>query len=285
MNRTLIGKKIKTQRLKLGLTQKQLTDGYMTRNMLSLIESGAALPSLESLEYISSKLNVPVAFLLSDEDEAPPLKSSVAIEDIRKLFTDGSYAMCIEALESIEEHNCETLYLLAYSYFYRGKALTENGSFTEAERLLKAALQKCRETAYDTSGIESTIPLYLAIVSNFQSPMLELDTESYEKRHLCAFEYELYKYISSDFEFDFTNAIFKLHIEAKSLIKKYRFSDAIVLLKEIEEMKSSSFNAFVYFGVYTDLENCYKQVGDFENAYRYSSKRLNLINVFGEKEY
>ena len=64
-------------------------------------------------------------------------------------------------------------------------------------------------------------------------------------------------------------------------MKKYRFSDAIVLLKEIEEMKTTSYNAFVLFGAYTDLENCYKALGDFENAYKYSSKRLNLVNVFG----
>ena len=280
MDRLKIGKRIKTLRLSLGLTQQQLTDGYMTRNMLSLIESGAALPSLESAEYLADRLNVSLAFLLSDEDETFP-KKATSVELVREHFAKGDHVSCLNALEKIADHDFETAYIFAYSAFYRGKELTENGSFKEAEPLLRASLQKCEETPYDTSYIKVTAPLYLSIVSNFQAPLLELDTELYENNHGTAYDYELYKYMISDFNFEYSNPIFRLHTEAKSLMKKYRFSDAIVLLKEIEEMKTTSYNAFVLFGAYTDLENCYKALGDFENAYKYSSKRLNLVNVFG----
>ena len=85
---------------------------------------------------------------------------------------------------------------------------------------------------------------------------------------------------TSDFDFDFSTPIFKLHVEAKLLIKKYRFAEAIECLKAIEETKTTSYNAFVFFSVYTDLENAYKQLGDFENAYRYSSKRMSMLEGF-----
>lgn len=280
MNRLEIGKRIRELRLSLGLTQSQLTDGYMTRNMLSLIESGTALPSLESAEYIANRLNVPLSYLLSGNTEVPLIKKDTYADTLRELFASGNYEACIDALTDIEEENFETAYIFAYSCFYRGKELAEHGSFAEAERLLKTSLEKCKETVYDTTHVEAVAPLYLAIVSNFQSPLLELDTDSYEHLHHNAYEYELYKYITADYNFDFSTPVLKLHIEAKSLIKKYRFTEAISLLKKIEEMKKDSYHAFVFFGVYTDLENCYKQLGDFENAYRYSSKRLNLVNVF-----
>ena len=282
MDKIEIGKRIKARRIALGLTQKQIADGHITRNMLSLIESGSAFPSIETAQHIANKLNVPLSFLLSDTLDEPILKKNEAIKKIRELYSRGEYRNCINALNTLEDYDCETTYLLAYASFNYGKELTNNGSFNEAEVYLRQAIKKCDETIYDTSAIEATAPIYLAIVSNFQSPLLELDIESYENKHLAAYEFELYKYITSDFDFHFSYSLFRMHVEAKSLIKKYRFADAIDILKEIEEEKNTDYNSFVFFGVYTDLENCYKQLGDFENAYRYSSKRINLINAFSE---
>ena len=282
MNKIEFGTKIKNRRIELGLTQKQITDGYMTRNMLSLIESGNASPSLETAEYLAEKLNVSLSYLLCDDTCENTNERNAEIKKAREFYANGSYAECICALDSIADADYETEYLYAYSAFNYGKLLTQNGSFTDAERYLKLSLEKSNATPYDTSVIKASAPLYLSITANVQSPLLELDTQAYEEKHLCAFDYELYKYLISDFNFDFTNRIFKLHIEAKALLKKYRFKDAIALLSEIEETKNTGYNAFVFFAVYTDLENAYKQIGDFENAYRYSSKRLNLINAFND---
>lgn len=280
MNKSDIGNRIKKQRLKLGLTQKQITDGYMTRNMLSLIESGNAMPSIETLVYLAEKLNVSPSYLFSGANEVVTENEETEIKSIRELYANGAYRECLDKLDALCECNYETEYLYAYSAFYHARTLTKHGSFTDAEKYLTLALKKCENTVYDTSVIKAAAPLYLAIASNVQSPLLELDVNDYENKRLGAFDYELYKYLTSDFDFPFTNSLFKLHIEAKALIKKYRFSDAIKLLSKIEEIKNTSYNAFVFFGVYTDLENAYKQLGDFENAYRYSSKRLNLINAF-----
>ncbi|MBE6537478.1 MAG: helix-turn-helix transcriptional regulator [Ruminococcaceae bacterium] len=281
MDKIEIGKRIKNRRLELGFTQTQVTDGYMTRNMLSLIESGSALPSLDTLFYLSKKLDISLYFLLSDEDTKNENTNDSSFKDnARELYANGKYKECIDLLDTISNTDCETEYLYAYSAFLYGKQLTENGSFNDAQKYLRLALEKSQMTVYDTSVIETSLPLYLAISTNVQSPLLELDVSDYENKRLSAFDYELYKYLTSDFDFEFSNRFFKLHIEAKALMKKYRFSEAIILLSEIEEAKSTSYNAFVFFGVYTDLENAYKQIGDFENAYRYSSKRLNLINAF-----
>jgi len=47
-----IGIKVRHLRNSRGLTQKELAGDLISRNMLSMIESGAALPSIESLIHI-----------------------------------------------------------------------------------------------------------------------------------------------------------------------------------------------------------------------------------------
>ena len=71
-------------------------------------------------------------------------------------------------------------------------------------------------------------------------------------------------------------------MEAKALIKERHYSDALKLLLEIEETKSEfEYNSYLMYGVYGDLDLCYKQLFDFENAYRFAAKRLSLMEGFG----
>ena len=155
-----------------------------------------------------------------------------------------------------------------------------NGSLSSAVKYLTIATEAANKTVYPTDDINATAPLYLAVASNIQAPLLELDQEEYEKLHSSAFDYEFYKYITLDSDYEFDNPLFKMHLEAKSLIKKYNYYDAINLLSYIEERKNKLYNAPLLFGVYYDLELAYKQLGDFEKAYRYSSKRISLMNAF-----
>ncbi len=282
MNNFEIGKRIKDRRLALGLTQSQLTDGYMTRNMLSLIEAGNALPSLDTAEYLAKKLGIPLSYLLAEDRELRAFERRESVNTVRELFADGKYQECLDAFSKIDELDNELNYIYAYASFYLGKSMTNDGSLDRAVKHLNEALKKSKETIYDTSVITAAAPLYLAVATNVQSPLLELDTEKYESARLSAFDYELYKYLTGDLDFAYASNLLKLHTEAKTLMKKYRFYDAIEILRKTEELKTTEYNAFVLFGVYSDLEGCYKQLGDFENAYRYSSKKFNLLNALGK---
>lgn len=59
MSYSALGQKIKNARLEMGLTQKELCGGDITRNMLSRIETGDAYPSLETLCCLASRLGLP----------------------------------------------------------------------------------------------------------------------------------------------------------------------------------------------------------------------------------
>ena len=64
-----MGAKIRQARLDAGLSQRQLCGEEITRNMLSLIENGAAKPSMKTLTVLARRLGKPVGWFL--EDTAP----------------------------------------------------------------------------------------------------------------------------------------------------------------------------------------------------------------------
>ena len=84
-----IGAKIKNLRKQKGISQSELSGSVITRNMLSQIETGKAMPSLATLIYISSVLDTPIEYLVSDKEDAFPFLKNNAIDKIKKEFKIG----------------------------------------------------------------------------------------------------------------------------------------------------------------------------------------------------
>ena len=63
MNSEELGKRIKEARLAKKMTQSELVGTFITRNMLSRIESGNACPSVKTLEYLAGRLDLPAGVL------------------------------------------------------------------------------------------------------------------------------------------------------------------------------------------------------------------------------
>lgn len=280
-NNLKIGEKIKSRRLRLGITQNLLASDKVTRNMISLIENGKAYPSFETAEYLCDALDLPLAYLYSEAEDLFQFEKASKINYIKELFAKENYSHCITVINSLSSLDDELYYLLAYSYYNNGKDKTVAGELVSAEENLKKAIECSDKTIYNTDEIKACAPLYLSICQNIESPLLEFDSKIYDKIQSVAYDFEFYKYIMMDYEYDFKNPILSAHAEVKHLLKKHKYVDAIKKLKIIEEYKNSNeYNAFVFFGVYTDLEYSFKQIGDFENAYRYASKRLSMIKSF-----
>ena len=91
----------------------------------------------------------------------------------------------------------------------------------------------------------------------------------------------MYKYVTQDFSYNFTDPIISRHVLAKKKIKDRNYQEAIKILTQAEDIaKSSTYNAFVVFGIYSDLEICYKEIVNFEKAYLYSTKRMSMLEGF-----
>lgn len=65
------GRRIKEARIAKKMTQSEVVGDFITRNMLSQIESGAATPSVKTLEYLAETLDIPISELMPRGDEEP----------------------------------------------------------------------------------------------------------------------------------------------------------------------------------------------------------------------
>ena len=96
--RVAIGEKVRKLRLSKLMTQQELAGDQITRNMLSTIEHGTALPSLPTAMYLAERLNVPVGYLLADEKEEGAYRKMLHISNIRRAFAAGDHTGCLALL-------------------------------------------------------------------------------------------------------------------------------------------------------------------------------------------
>ena len=249
--------------------------------MISSVESGKAVPSLDTINYISDQLEVPAPYLISPDDDLFFYRKNERISAIRNSLDEKNYTACISLVLKLERLDDELAFILADCYFHLGINAVKSGFLQSAEKYLDLAIHYCDCTIYNTDKFKAVIPLYMAIAKNVSSPLLEFEIDKYYPIALNVTEFEFFKYLTNELDFDFSNYQYSQHIKAKQLIKDRKYRDAVVILSEIEERKSEyEYNSYILYGIYTDLELCYRQLFDFENAYRYASKRISLMEGF-----
>ena len=274
-----IGEKIKTARKSANMTQAELSRDIVTRNMLSSIEGGNANPSLDTLIRLADRLELPASYFLSENDDIYFYKKMREMDKILLALKMKNYKSAIDRALSLGGIDDEISYVLAYSYFKLAENSVKNGELNSVAVYLNKFNEYKKSTVYDLTVQESISSIYESIAKNVQSPLLEFKREKYENV-IQTVQYEYYKYLLMDYEYPYKTASYANHLRAKHLIKERKYLDAIPLLLNIADNKNPDYDAYLIFGVYTDLEHCYKQLFDFENAYRYSTKRLSLLESY-----
>lgn len=276
-----LGEKIKAERKRLGLTQNAVAGNFITRNMLSSIESGKVHPSLDTLKYLAETLDLPMGYLADDEVDLFTFKKTKVIGAIRKAYSEGKYQTCLSMIEKLEEKDDELIFLTVCASFYLGKQMTIAGELRRGEQCFKTCLSFMDSCIYPTEEFRTLIQLYSAIIHNVQSPLLELDSATFQEKLFSSYDYELYRYLHQDYDYSYKTPVFKLHMEAKALMRTRKYNEAIHILQRLEDMKGpNEYNSCVILGVYTDLEISYKELINFEKAYRYANKRIALLEGF-----
>ena len=137
------------------------------------------------------------------------------------------------------------------------------------------------KTIYDTKMISAVADIYLAVAENIQSPLLEFDDTLYKGALADTADSDFYRYLIGDLNYQYDNQLFTRHLKAKELIKNRRYSDALLELRAIDSDRlAEKYNSFFVFSLYADIETCSRQLRDFENAYKFASKRMSLIEAF-----
>ena len=90
--------RIKAARLEAGLSQRQLCGDVITRNMLSLIESGRARPSMDTLQHFSRVLGKPLSWFLEENAVTSPNQAIMA--QCEEAYAAGEYSKVLPLLET-----------------------------------------------------------------------------------------------------------------------------------------------------------------------------------------
>ena len=159
-----LGQKLKAARLEANLSQRQLCDGIVTRNMLSQIENGAAHPSMDTLRHFAARLGKSISYFL--EDEAVTSPNQTVMESARKCFKSADFAAVLTGLE--DYHSPDPIFdeefylLLTLSSMALAKAAIAENRLPYAENLLEQAAEAGTHTAYFTPELERERLLLLA---------------------------------------------------------------------------------------------------------------------------
>lgn len=276
-----LGQKIKSARQAKKITQDSLCQGRITRNMLSAIENDKASPSLETLRFLSLALELPLSYLVSESDDLFFYLKAERLGTIKEYLADKRYKKCIDLALTLGDTDDEIAYILASAYFELGRQSVLDGSLASAMKYLELYEKYSKQTVYSVERASLLSPLYLAVAKNIKSPLLELEPSEFENGIIDTYDLNFYKFIVQDKNFHYSDPVFAKHMKAKAMIKDRRYKEALIILQETENLKSpKSYNAYAVLSLYSDIESCYRQLGDFEGAYKYSTKRLTLIEQF-----
>lgn len=278
-----IGEKIRFLRGERRLTQKSLCDGIVTRNMLSEIENGVATPSLATLTALAERLAVPVAYFLSEEDNLFPFLKARHLPDILSHLRAGRYREVIRLCEKYfaDDTDDEIAYMLAFAYTEEAQSATLSGKLDTALSHLQKANGYAAKTVYATAHLRAKATLLGAVARNVQSPALEFDREDYLAFADTAVESDLVAYVLEQRDFPYINPLYRLHLQAKDLLRVGNYPAAYDILQQLlTHRHDGTVNSLLLFRLYADMEICSRELKDYENAYKYASKRIALLTAF-----
>ncbi|OGO77530.1 MAG: hypothetical protein A2Y23_07630 [Clostridiales bacterium GWB2_37_7] len=100
-----IGQKIKEARKEKKMTQEELADSNISRSLISLIENGLSYPSMQTLEYLSTKLDKHISYFLVENDT----DSINLITDLEYLLDTEEYVQIINNSENFIKYKLSNL--------------------------------------------------------------------------------------------------------------------------------------------------------------------------------
>ena len=279
-----LGEKIRELRKARGLTQKELAGERITRNMLSLIESGSASPSVPTLIYLAERLGVPAGFFIPrDASEEEMLFRLTFIGELREAFAQRDWQKCVSLCPALTEPDDEISYILACAHLGLAYKAGEDFNVTLALSELETAEKVARESVYCGESFSASIVYYRHLYSYLCTDEIpaELCDPSGCGENLS---YEIVAYFialkslraGEDSAFPFPHTAHREeHLKALEFSMDEEYVEAIRRLRRLAD--DSSLPCYMRYRVLCDLETAADLSGNVRLAYSTSRLKLNLI--------
>ena len=283
-----IGEKIRSLRLAKRMTQTELAGDQITRNMLSLIENGSALPSLPTVIYLSERLGVPTGMLLARADEELFYKKLAEVPKIKQMYVTGEYRLAYDMCMDLprEQLDDELYFILSRCCFEIAKEKFYLGKLRQSIKYFDKACEYSKKTAYDGNQLLSLISIYFGYLVRI-SPTLasENGNEVYGGAYLYADPFGRYALALQEIEAggNLNHGMvykedkgFYEHIAAKIEMINGDHVSARERLKKLINGDCLDCGIIMY-DIFKDLEECCRETEDYKGAYEYSVGKVELL--------
>ena len=253
-----LAEKLKAARLEAGLSQRQLCGEVITRNMLSQIENGSARPSMATLGYLAQRLGKSISYFLEDQAVVSP--NLEAMTRARSAYERKDYAQVLATLEDFKapdgvfEEEKNLLEYLSQLGLAR-QALTE-GKQPYAVKLLRCAGEN--RGIYITEDMERSRQLLLGMTGetvtlNEEDALLVLARQAENPSRTL----------------EILQAVENRNTPQWNLLR----AEALFALEQYEAAAACYEKAGQTQQVFSRLEVCYRELGDYKRAYEYACKQ------------
>lgn len=261
-----LGEKLRQARLEAGLSQRQLCGEEITRNMLSLIENGAAKPSMKTLRYLASRLGKSVSFFLEEGTVVSPNQEQMLAA--RQCYDAGDYAGVISQLEDYQGPDMifdrEKQLLQTFSYL----KLAEQAIGQRRELYAMELLEKANgETAYCREEIRRK---YLLLAGSLGVQRVSDTLPSLEEELLLRAK-EALLIGNPSRAGQLLDAAEKTQDTRWQLLRGEAYLAQGAFAAAAEHFHAAE--AAAPKETAAKLEQCYRELGDFKRAYEYACKQ------------
>ncbi|MBQ8388040.1 MAG: helix-turn-helix transcriptional regulator [Clostridia bacterium] len=283
-----IGEKIKMLRAERGMTQTELAGGQITRNMLSLIESGSAQPSLSTVMYVAERLKVAPGYLLADEEGDLIYRKNINMPRIRAAYSRGEFEICRELCLDVlgDSQDDETYLILAECSLGVAKEAFFGGHLRLACREFDIACEYAGKTIYNTQRIFSEAAVFGSYMRRISPSLyLESDTDGIMVGMAVSDGFCRYALAIDALdagqpripeEYAASGDFLCNHIRAKLYMQSGDFAAAHDCLKNLLNSDDNAIGAVMY-DAFRELEQCCRENGDFKGAYEYSNAKVLML--------
>ena len=257
-----LGQRLKEARLAAGLSQRQLCGDTITRNMLSQIENGSARPSMDTLQYLASKLDKPVSYFLEEKLEASPNQQRML--EAKAAFAQGDVVRVLKLLEDYkspdELFDAERGLLEKLCNTALARQAIRQQRLPYARQLLQKA--ESAPTIYPAEELECQFLRYEAgaavTLPNMDHMLLVMASAA-----MAAGNNARAKALLEGAE-DQSSSQWRL-LMGQNCFAAGQYAAAAKMLASVEEVYPKE--------VLPKLEGCFRELGDYKQAYAYACKQ------------